>query len=77
VIWAFSGEECERGVWYGQGDRICFVYEDDPAPECWLYHRTRDGSLQATYTGDDADPSLVVVEESQDPLFCPGPDVGA
>ena len=37
VRWAFEGDLCIYGVWYQRDDQICFEYENDPTPACWLY----------------------------------------
>lgn len=76
VIWAFSGEECRRGSWYPQGDHICFTYNDDPTPKCWTFQLGPTG-LQAMFEDGTQGADLTEVEQSPDPLSCPGPDVGA
>ncbi|QYK41240.1 MAG: hypothetical protein KF887_17995 [Paracoccaceae bacterium] len=76
VLWAFRGDECREGTWYPQGPEICFVYTYDPTPQCWLFHQ-RAGGLTARFTGDPQGAELSVVAESDGPLICAGPDVGA
>jgi hypothetical protein len=75
VIWAFAGEECRRGIWYEADGQICFVYDDDPAPQCWLFFRGTDG-LSAQFMGDPDGSPLKEVAQSPEPLSCPGPEVG-
>ncbi|MFN3972559.1 MAG: hypothetical protein ACK4GO_03290 [Gemmobacter sp.] len=75
VKWAFRGDECRDGIWYEQAGEICFVYEYDPTPQCWLFQR-RPGGMTARFTGDVAGTELSVVAETSDPLLCAGPDVG-
>lgn len=76
VIWAFLGQECRYGTWYAQGNEICFVYETDPGPQCWLFYATATG-LRAHFTGDPDSTDLVEVNQSSDAMPCPGPQVGA
>ena len=76
VRWAFVGEECRAGFWYAEGERICFVYEHDPTPQCWVFTE-RAGRLTARFTGDGEDGrELYEAQRSDEPLVCPGPDVG-
>ena len=75
VVWAFRGQECTRGIWYEEAGQICFVYENNPAPQCWNFYLEPDG-LRAHFAGDPEGADLVVVDQSPDPLDCAGPDVG-
>lgn len=75
VIWAFAGEPCKRGSWYPSGNQVCFVYESDPDTHCWTFYDTGAG-LRAQFESDPDSTPLVEVDQSPDPLFCPGPDVG-
>ncbi|MEL6915702.1 MAG: hypothetical protein AAFP13_14490 [Pseudomonadota bacterium] len=74
VRWAFTGEECKDGVWYAEGALICFVYDDDPEPQCWQFFAGPDG-LRADFAGRE-DAPIYSVRESEEPLFCPGPRIG-
>lgn len=74
VIWSPAPDICVEGVWFDQGDNICFVYETDPEPQCWLIFRTENG-IRAQFTNR---PGGTVIFESLDnpqPLVCPGPDL--
>jgi hypothetical protein len=51
---------------------ICFVYEGDSGEHCWQFFR--DGSRVLAQT-DDGSLSTEVTLADQ-PLACPGPDVG-
>lgn len=76
VLWAFTGEECREGVWYPQGEEICFVYDYAPDdPQCWLFWEGRDG-LIARFTGPGMMTELVEVEQSREPMSCAGPSIG-
>lgn len=74
VLWAFVGDQCRKGYWYEQEELICFVYEDDPTPQCWTFYNTPDG-LTARFFGDPDDTPLVAVEESTEPLPCSAPNL--
>ncbi len=75
VVWAFSGDACQRGTWYETAGEICFVY-DDPEPKCWTFEKGESGLL-ATFLDDGSGTELTEVGQSETPLSCPGPDVGA
>jgi hypothetical protein len=75
VLWAFEGDICRDGYWYEQDQEICFVYEDDPTPQCWTFLQT-DKGLRARFTGDPQGADLSEVGQSATPLICAGPDVG-
>lgn len=75
VIWAFLGDDCRRGEWYEADGFICFVYEDEPDPQCWTFFRAA-GGLAARFRGDPLGLPLVAVEESPEPMQCLGPNLG-
>lgn len=75
VIWAFTDDICKEGIWYEDGDMICFAYEDPSAPQCWKFWRDGTG-LRAQFEGDPAGTELSEVAQSDQPLRCLGPDVG-
>lgn len=76
-LWRFSTGECASGIWYPQGDQICFVYEGDDLPRCWITER-RGGGVSATLADEAAAPfSVDLSHVDQEPLNCPGPRVGS
>jgi hypothetical protein len=75
VIWAFTGDDCRKGYWYPEGPEICFVYEDEPDPQCWTFRESEAG-LIARFRGDEAGTPLVARQSSPEPMACLGPDVG-
>jgi hypothetical protein len=77
VIWAFEGGQCQRGIWFAnaRGD-ICFVYDDDPAPQCWHFLEMSDGAFHARVVGDAPSEDLVTSGIDTEPLDCPLPDLG-
>lgn len=78
VVWTFSGQECQYGKWYADADAdaICFVYDTDPTPQCWHFFREAKG-LRAEFLDDPVNTNLSEVSQSETPLDCPGPEVGA
>ncbi len=75
VIWAFLGDDCRKGRWYEEGSEICFVYDDNPEPQCWTFWKSDEG-LVARFRGDPLGLPLIAVEESPEPMACLGPNVG-
>jgi len=75
VIWTFLDGRCVRGRWYPSRDHICFVYENEPEPQCWDFLET-DRGLAARGEGADPINDLVVAGESRAPLACEGPVPG-
>lgn len=75
VLWAFKGQECRKGQWYEEAGQICFVYEDEGAPQCWIFRKGSTG-LSALFQGDEDSTFLSEVAQSKVPLNCAGPDVG-
>ena len=76
VMWAFTGQDCQFGSWYPQGDAVCFVYEGDETPKCWNFFMG-PGGLIAELIGDNSFTPLSEVGQSSHPLECQGPQVGA
>jgi len=75
VLWAFTGQDCQFGQWYSQDNAVCFVYEGDDEPKCWNFFMGARG-LIAELIGDGLSP-LAEVGQSNQPLECQGPQVGA
>ncbi|MFA5538546.1 MAG: hypothetical protein WDA23_05010 [Gemmobacter sp.] len=80
VIWAFIGAECQRGLWYEDAPGlICFTYEHDPTPQCWRFYDDGgggSGALRARFQGAGGGNDLIEVENSDEPMICPGPRIG-
>jgi hypothetical protein len=72
---ANAGGPCVDGVWYPEGDAICFVYAAYEGTHCWRYWREGGAVFAKPVTAaPEEPPQRVTVAES--PLTCPGPDVG-
>lgn len=76
VEWSFLDGRCKSGVWYPSGTNICFVYEDSVSEQCWQFEMTPDG-LSARFVGDDDTLELYEARQSEERMYCMGPDVGA
>lgn len=75
VRWSFAGGECQEGIWYPEDRFICFVYRENPVPQCWTFFREGDG-LRALFNDTPGDTELTEVDRTDRPLVCAGPDVG-
>lgn len=80
VNWAFSGDDCKYGDWYeASAGTICFIYEDNPNPQCWQFLKT-EGGLKAQFIDDsegaESDTQLYEAKRTTEPLICLGPEVG-
>jgi hypothetical protein len=76
VAWSFLDGDCKEGVWYPQDEQICFLYEDRPDPQCWLFVSTPNG-LVARFEGDPEATELYEAEQVDEEMVCYGPDVGS
>ena len=75
VRWSFLDGDCKEGYWYEAGEQICFVYEDNPDPQCWSFTRTPRG-LIARFEDDPEGTELYEAEDIGEEMLCYGPDVG-
>ncbi len=75
VRWAYIGDQCRDGYWFAADEQICFVYENNPEPQCWIFTR-QGGRLGAKFMGEENGRQLYEAAQSDEPLICPGPDVG-
>ncbi len=76
VRWSFLDGRCQEGEWYEESELICFVYENQSEPQCWSFEIGAQG-LIARFENDPAQTELYEVEQSDEPLYCMGPDVGS
>ncbi len=66
---------CREGRWFPQDGAICFEYENTEGSACWFFWQDGDSVTAKTVeSGSDVPPYDVRL--SQNPLNCPGPDVG-
>ena len=76
VRWTLLGDTCVEGSWYADGQAICFQYEDRPDPVCWKMTQAQS-RLNASLVAQAGENAFVVIEETQEPMACFGPEVGA
>lgn len=74
VMWAFTEDICREGHWYEENGQICFSYDYDPAPQCWVFWE--DDGLNALFMGAPNGTRLKEEAKSSAPLPCAGPEVG-
>lgn len=70
VTWGFIGGDCYEGVWFPEGDAICFAYDGIDEVQCWRFWR-EDGGLTAEFTGGGGGRLFELTEDGQ-PLVCGG-----
>lgn len=75
VRWSFLDGRCLEGEWYEDRGMICFVYEDNPDPQCWSFYRT-PGGIVARFENDPAQTTLYEITRTPEPMMCLGPEVG-
>ncbi|MFY0679410.1 MAG: hypothetical protein JXR13_02440 [Thalassovita sp.] len=75
VRWSFLDGKCREGIWYPEDEYLCFVYDTDFEPECWLFFDSGDG-LSAHLKGDPNPSEVFSAAPSTKPMLCLGPDVG-
>lgn len=75
VRWQFPDGTCEEGRWYPEGNALCFLYETDIHPHCWVVH-DRAGELVAYLADQPEDGPIRADRMDEKPLDCPGPDLG-
>lgn len=74
VLWQPADQPCEYGTWYEDNGAICFEYEANPGPNCWLFYQGPQGLIAQFLSGTGF---LSEVAKSPEPLNCPGPLIGA
>ncbi len=75
-LWQFNDGECSDGVWFADGDLICFDYLGNPDTQCWHFLKTNDGFVaRAEGAAPDLDITMSGIDKK--PLDCKGPAVGA
>jgi len=75
VRWQYPNGECTEGQWYGQGNQLCFQYEDVIGAQCWIMW-DEGGQLLARHADDPADIPIELDRKDELPLPCAGPDLG-
>ncbi len=75
VRWSFLDGKCKEGLWYEEAGSICFIYEDNPTPQCWSFFEGAKG-LSARFANADDGTVLYEIESTGEEMICLGPEVG-
>ena len=75
VKWSFLDGECKDGTWFEEAGLICFVYDDNPVPQCWSFVPGSSG-LIARFENDPETSELYEAQDIGEDLICLGPKVG-
>jgi hypothetical protein len=75
VRWSFLDGQCKDGFWYEDAGQICFVYEDNPEPQCWAFH-TDGGRLIARFENLPNATELYEAQDTDEEMICLGPEIG-
>ena len=75
VIWSFLDGKCKEGVWYQEGEQICFVYEDRLDAQCWAFSMTSHGLVARFENSPDATELYEALENDAE-MLCYGPETG-
>lgn len=75
VKWSFLDGECKDGYWYDDAGLICFVYEDNPDPQCWSFEQ-HPGGLVARFENNPDGTELYEANDHGREMLCLGPKVG-
>ena len=75
VEWSFLDGECKSGSWYEDAGKICFTYDENPAPQCWRFREGASG-LIAQFENDPTTTELYEAQNSGQDFTCLGPKVG-
>ena len=75
VIWSFLDGMCTNGIWYEENGQICFIYENQPDPQCWTFSKG-PGGLTARFENDPEQTELYEAQDIGEKMLCYGPEVG-
>lgn len=76
VLWSFLDGECKDGSWFEDGQNICFVYDDNPQPQCWQFTLGAGGLIAAFQNDPGTGLELYEAQEAGE-MLCLGPRIGA
>tara|TARA_R110002094_G_scaffold77670_3_gene84053 strand:+ start:298 stop:693 length:396 start_codon:yes stop_codon:yes gene_type:complete len=75
VKWSFLDGECKDGSWFEEAGLICFVYDDNPSPQCWSFVSGPTGLIARFENAADTTELYEARDIGKD-LICLGPKVG-
>jgi len=81
VEWSFLDGRCIFGKYFEWQGKICFSYNEygldaDRPPQCWTFEQG-DSGLLARFYDPTRDTEVVQMQRTDEPLVCPGPEVGS
>jgi len=81
TIWQGRNGECKKGRWWAEGEAMCFAYEDDPTPDCWVMWEGDGGrimieSLRPLEGPEDSALVLELIRRTPLPISCTGTLLG-
>lgn len=77
VVWKYGDGTCTSGFWFEDQGSLCFVYEDAPQPQCWVFvEREGDFFARPAESTSGTDAELRLSRQSEQPLACAAPDLG-
>lgn len=75
VRWSFLDGQCKEGHWYEEAGQICFVYEDNPTPQCWAFSQN-NGRLTARFENVPGATELYEADDIGEEMICLAPNLG-
>lgn len=75
VRWSFLDGICKDGFWYEEAGQICFVYDDNPDPQCWAF-TTQGGKLSARFENAPGATALYEADDVDEEMICLAPNLG-
>ena len=73
--WQYADGQCTEGRWFGEGNALCFEYEDVPEAQCWIMWE-EGGDLLARPLEAPQTVPIELERKDEFPLPCAGPDLG-
>ncbi|MFK7764684.1 MAG: hypothetical protein AB8B62_15590 [Roseobacter sp.] len=75
VRWSFLDGQCKEGHWYEEAGQICFVYDDNPTPQCWAFSQN-NGRLTARFENVPGATELYEADDIGEEMICLAPNLG-
>ena len=75
VRWFTRDGTCIEGQWYADQGQICFTYENNPTPQCWIATLEANG-LVATSRRAAGTSRVVEMDKGAADFQCLGPQIG-
>lgn len=75
VRWFTRDGTCIEGEWYASAGEICFTYENNPTPQCWITTLEPSG-LVATLQTESGISRVLEMDPGGSEFQCLGPQIG-